>query len=164
MAFETSKRDVMANTDMESLAFDYFMKLSRVEYALKKAGFVTGKEKDGYNARPDWTAFKNDVHERMNLSLDDSDIKHLMDQRPARHLFKDGALTWSEPQKIGKGDKRALIDCCLTIRNNLFHGDKYGDGNKGRNEILLKAAAKILDSAINANDNVKYEYEQASFD
>lgn len=141
---------------IEKSACEYFLFLSKFEYALKKSGYVTADSNS--NASPDWNRFKEDMHGKISVDKNDADISVLLKQRPARQTYKDGQLGWSQPQKIGDNDNKALIDACLTIRNNLFHGGKHGDGNAGRNETLIKAATKILNSALDANSDVKQQF------
>ena len=140
---------------LEKEACEYFMLVSRMEYALKNSGFV----KSGYGdaAQLDWNGFINYIHDKVEINLEDEDIKKLMEEPARRQIYKDDKLDWSNSQRIVETGKKELLQNCLTIRNNLFHGGKYGDrnaGNAGRNEYLLKAAKKILTAAITAATNV----------
>lgn len=145
--------------DLKLAACDYFLFLSSIEYALKNGGYA--KADTDYDATPDWNKFKDSVHDSMVIDDNDPDIKAIRDQRPARQIYKNEKLDWSSPQKIGQTDKKALIDACLTIRNNLFHGGKHGDGNAGRNKTLIRAALKILNAALDAEPTVKNQLQNA---
>ena len=144
---------------LKKTACEYFLLLSKLEYALKNADFVKGNDRD--NAQPDWDKFFNDVQSKIKLDIESDDIQEFLNHPPARQLFKGGILSWSKPQKILCSDSRRVLDTCLTIRNNLFHGGKYGDGNAGRNEVLLSAATKILTSAMNVHPQVKQNFDLA---
>lgn len=145
--------------DLKLAACDYFLFLSKIEYALKNSGFV--KSDSHHNALPDWNKFKEAVHANMAIDGNDPDIRAIRAQRPARQIYRDNQLDWSTPQNIGQTDNKALIDACLTIRNNLFHGGKHGDGNDGRNKILISAAIKILNAALDAEQDVKSQLQHA---
>ncbi|PZP54958.1 MAG: hypothetical protein DI586_08350 [Micavibrio aeruginosavorus] len=146
--------------DLQQIACNYFLLLSSLEYALKNSGFV--KVDSSYNAEPDWNKFKDEVHDKMNIDISDPDIQEIIKSRPARQIFKNDNLTWATPDRINPQKTKEFIDACLTIRNNLFHGGKHKDGNAGRNEVLIKAATKILNAAIEACPLVKNKFDEAT--
>ncbi|MCD8498098.1 MAG: hypothetical protein LRZ85_08510 [Alphaproteobacteria bacterium] len=144
---------------MNKAAQDYFLFISKLEYALKNSGFVTIGRKD--SAMPDWEKFIIHVHKELRVDTVDADIRHFLDSPPKKQLYKDGNIYWSSPEKIKDSDTREMLQACLSVRNNLFHGGKHGDGNSGRNEILIRAATKILHNAVEACPLVKQWFDMA---
>jgi len=140
------------------VACDYFLLLSKLEYALKNGAYITNN-RDA--AKPDWDRFIAFVNPKIEIDVNDADIRAFLDSPPKRQLFKDGVISWSNPGKIADHDKERMLQACLTIRNNLFHGGKHGDGNTGRNMVLISAATKILSAAIEACPTVKEQFEFA---
>lgn len=129
---------------LKAAACEYFLLLSKLEYALKNCDFITNGKKDA--AKPDWNSFIDRVHGAITIDTQDNDVQKFLDNPPKKQLYQDGNLSWSEPEKIKASNQKEVLQACLTIRNNLFHGGKHGDGNAGRNEYLLSAATKILTS------------------
>jgi hypothetical protein len=51
-----------------------------------------------------------------------------------------------------------LVDMVLRVRNNLFHGDKQAIGLE-RDTLLLRASLSVIDMLLDANEQVRMEYE-----
>ncbi len=145
--------------ELEKAACDYFLLLSKIEYALKNSGFVVNGRKD--TASPHGDGFIGHVHERLAVDTEDNDIKEFLKNPPKKQLYKDGVISWSTPDTIRPGDRQEMMQACLTVRNNLFHGAKNNDGNAGRNIILIRAAQKILDAAIAVCPEIKRNFDLA---
>ena len=143
---------------LEQIACDYFLLLSRLEYALKISSYIVN---DRGSAKPDWEGFITSVSPKMKVDTNDNDIRAFLDFPPRKQLFEDGIISWSNPDKITDNDSARMLQACLTIRNNLFHGGKHGEGNAGRNIILIKAATKILRVAIETFPDVRERFEYA---
>lgn len=146
-------------SELEDAAYNYFLLLSKVEYALKNSGFVVSGRKD--TASPYWDGFIGHVHENLVVNAEDDDIKEFLKNPPKKQLYKDGVISWSTPDTIRPDDRQELMQACLTVRNNLFHGAKNNDGNAGRNIILIRAAQKILNAAIAVCPKVKIKFDSA---
>lgn len=144
---------------LETAACKYFLLLSKLEYALKNTGFITSHK--NYAAKPDWNSFIDRVHGTITIDTQDSDVQNFLNNPPKKQLYKDGNLSWSKPEEIKASNQKEALQACLTVRNNLFHGGKHGDGNAGRNEYLLSAATKILTSAMKACPKVEEKFNLA---
>ena len=154
------------DTDLENLACEYFLFMSKFEYALKQTDFV---KSDKYNnAKPDWDRFIEEISAKIKINFDDPHIQRMMNKPPKRQIYKDRKLDWNENngtiKKSHNNVPRQLIECCLTIRNNLFHGGKIDDGNQGRNKYLLNAGLKILNAAKDAHLGLKQSFISAELD
>jgi hypothetical protein len=146
-------------TPLQHEACQYFLLLSRLEYTLKNSGFVTTGKKD--TASPNWEGFIAHVHEKIKIIPGDEDIKAFLKDPPKRQLYKDGAISWSNSDAIKATDRQEMLQACLTIRNNLFHGGKNADSEAVRNLDLLKAATKIVIAAIEACPTIKSKFDLA---
>lgn len=133
--------------NLEQAACEYFFLVSKLEYALKNSNFV--KDDDG-KAKPNWNEFKNTICSRITIPAHDENVQYLASHPPKKQTYSDGRLGVSNPQSISLSNVKGLIDACLTIRNNLFHGGKHND-DQVRNLKLLKAAEIILYAALDAS-------------
>ena len=143
---------------LERRACEYFLFVSRFEYALKNTEFV--KINSDKKVQPDWDGFFDFLQGRMKLDIDD-DVEELLGKPPANQIYESEKLSWSKPQAIQHANIKEALKACLTVRNNLFHGGKHGDGNAGRNEVLLRASKKILEGALEVSPQVNEKFKLA---
>jgi len=133
---------------------EFFFVFSRFEFALKEAGYVTTSGRNSDNAMPDWDAFVKKYKEiyQCNDYVDEA-ISYLLSNPPQKQkVFRDesGSLrTVWEPFRIDRKAPvlKTLVDIVKIVRNNLFHGGKYGDkgwDDKGRVELLLKNSTIVM--------------------
>lgn len=144
---------------LEKAACEYFLLVSRLEYALKNGGFCKSGQDDA--ASPDWEKFIRDVSLDIDNLSKDEDIKYFLNNPPKKQLYKDNELSYSPPQNISDTDKQGMLQACLTIRNNIFHGAKHSDSSEQRNNRLISAATKILKAASESEDKVKQAFDNA---
>lgn len=132
--------------DVKDLAFEFFYRFARFEFALKD----NGKVKPGRHhriAEPDWNAFITDFHAEYRLS---EAARELLDSPPDVQRYKDGnAWDW-EPLILNKNesDLSRIVLVIKTVRNNLFHGGKHhakGWDDPDRVRFLLTKGIDVLD-------------------
>jgi hypothetical protein len=114
---------VMIDDGLKKLVYDFFFAFSRLEFALKSAGF---RRRDRNNAaQPNWTAFIR-KHER-HYQLSNAD-KKLLNCPPKRQCIDTkNRLVWEDVVfESGDSNLKKVSLILRTIRNNLFHGGKYG--------------------------------------
>ena len=131
---------------IERHAFEFFFRFSRFEFALKEKGYLTNTA-PGSRAAPNWGSFAQDWAVRYTIS---KQATALIDARPKCQVVGPGeSLVWQDvdlstlPTELEK-----VIRLLLVIRNNLFHGGKYGaDGwdDPARTEYLLTLGVSVLD-------------------
>ncbi len=143
---------------MENEAKDFFLFFAKFEYALKNSDFVKYDKK---RAKPDWEKFKKMTKIPSSINSDE-DVKYLKKNPPKVQCYDDTSkrLIWNERKKIN--DTSELIDACLTIRNNLFHGGKCNDSDNIRNMSLLNSAKKILEALLEENTELKRKFDDAT--
>ncbi|EGQ7678895.1 hypothetical protein [Vibrio parahaemolyticus] len=141
--------------------FDFFLVFSRFECALKETGYISAP---GSNASPDWNRFVSAYKENFDVTSDILEsYEYLTNEATAPNRQKvtsDSSYEW-KPQTINVNAPKLVlaVDSIKLVRNNLFHGGKYGDetwGDYERNihlmshSISLLFAMKELDSDIAA--------------
>ncbi len=144
----------------KSLAFDFFYKFSRFEFALKEEQDFR-KANDKNLTHYAWNAFINKHKNAYEIS---ETGKFLLDKKPKKQICdENGNLNW-ETQSFEKMDLEAVVRNIKTVRNNLFHGGKHDRGlwsDTDRNRELIIASTKILDqlsSLLELKDDYIGEY------
>ena len=132
--------------DLQELAFLFFYKYSRFEFALKENGFLRNPS-PGSAALPGWREFADTGYAAYRLSPEAAD---LIDAAPKCQVVgANGNLEWRDVDYRGfPGDLEKVIRLLQTVRNNLFHGGKHGaDGwdDPARAAMLLRLGTDVLD-------------------
>lgn len=131
---------------LQHIAFEFFYKFSRFEFALKANGYLQ-KTTVGKTALPSWKKFANQWY-REYVATDEA--KQLVDAKPKLQVIaENGELRW-ECFKTSNYQKElhVVIDALKAVRNNLFHGGKYSADDwddKERTELLLNLGTNVLD-------------------
>ena len=138
--------EAVEDLDIDSLAFEFFKKFARFEFAMKRVGFLRNEEQ-GRNAEVGWDKFQNAL--RGDYRPSKAAIK-LITLHPKKQIVgADKKLTWVEREFSGEAELDKVIVLLKTVRNNLFHGGKCVDGaewdDRQRMESLLSAASIVLD-------------------
>ena len=134
------------------LAFCFFYKYSRFEFALKENDYV----KAGHNrlAKPDWCKFVDTHCEHIPTS---DEAKELMEASPkCQVVAANNSLEWKVVELHRyTSDLGKVVRVVQTVRNNLFHGGKHGVedwDNPKRTEKLLKLGIAVLDQIAKRTD------------
>jgi hypothetical protein len=144
----------------------FFAFFSRFEYALKRSGFLV-KNKD--EASPDWDAFANDLRGRLDAITDPcfrDAVAFLQNEPPRKQVLVGGAPDWAEnPRATGEHHENYLLRLVRTIRNNLFHGGKYGSApvaDDARNSKLLAAGVTVLSHCLALSPEVEAVFKETA--
>ena len=132
-------------------AIRLFACISRFEFALKEAGFVTGVEDKAVGAG--WTEFETEVdragaYDRIR-AIDA--VRPLFDGPPKKQLRKGSGFEWGAPLPIANIQQVSTV--IRQIRNNLFHGGKAGADP--RDDELCEAATAALLFLLTVNPRVE---------
>lgn len=121
-------------------AIRLFACISRFEFALKEASFITGPE--GGNAAPDWPKFEHlAARQRAFAELCSmEETRVLVEEPPRKQLRRGDFFEWGEPLLVR--DIHELTVAIRQVRNNLFHGGK--SGADPRDDALCDAAVAAL--------------------
>ena len=153
---QSAERDLIANLPKETVAF--FAVFSRFECALKRSGYL--QKKKGADAHWDKFAkglgkpFLDEVRSR-------GDSCELIRRPPKRQINNNGQLAWQTTTQIT--DVNGLFLAVRRVRNNLFHGGKYPQGqldDTSRNEKLLLQAKSVLERALEKSPEVKRFFDK----
>jgi hypothetical protein len=150
------------------VAFKFFTQFSAMEYALKEAKFLRlndgeeirdipeSKEQSARctDAHADWRGFAEAFEEyviNQNMMTNtekkrfDEAKSQLMGNPPRKYQRK---LHTRETKWVEKSYQKPItlwdtVDCMKTVRNNLFHGNKYPFGDE-RDRLLIEACMSLL--------------------
>ena len=141
--------DILEQTpDILDLTFEFFILFSKFECALKHSGYL--KRSRGY-AEPDWNKFADNSEaslEKLFSYSNQRTVSHALyitTAPPKRQWVENGRLTWKETES--PRNFKDFLNCIKTVRNNLFHGGKFGcDGftDPERSFQLIAASIAIL--------------------
>jgi hypothetical protein len=137
------------------LIFEYFMVFSRLEFALKQAGFR--RIASDQHVEPDWNAFSSRYQSKFVADkypeLKEAFYYYLI-KPPKVQIVENNKLCWKDRQQ-GKGsDFVWVINSIRVVRNNLFHGGKF-PWDQLRDVSLLSYGLLILYECIELDDNIK---------
>jgi hypothetical protein len=132
-----------------------FACMSRFEFALKEAGYVSGAE--GRRASPNWTEFEKKAEQaRAFTGLSQIDaVKPLFDGPPKKQLRSGMSFEWGDPMPVGNFAQFGLA--MRQVRNNLFHGGKAGADP--RDDMLCEAATAALVYLLTIDPDVRNAFE-----
>lgn len=130
---------------LKRLAYEFFYRFSRFEFALKENGCLRAGP---YGiAEANWDAFVKANEQTYNLP---ATAKELLESPPDVQRYKNQRLwEWAPLNfKDGLSDLAKLVLVVKTVRNNLFHGGKHnakGWDEPVRVQFLLSRGIDVLD-------------------
>jgi hypothetical protein len=146
----------------EKLILEFFLLFSKLEYALKMAGFNKGNG----NAEANWNAFAESISDKFNRNNNaelTKGVDYILKNPPNKQIIKNGILEWSSTQPNSKSETDLLLQYICRVRNNLFHGGKYKGSlleNPDRSEQLLTSCVTILTYCLELSPNVKEAFDE----
>lgn len=148
---------MLSSDDLKEEVLEFFYLFSRFEFALKRAGYW---RKNGNNVSPDWGEF---VSKYKNIYMPNKELMTLFDRvrenPPSKQVEYLGCIIWKEYVINNKApDLQIYTDIIRIIRNNLFHGGKYGDrgwDNKERVKFLLDFSCQIIKDISSMDEELK---------
>ncbi|MGE5153415.1 MAG: hypothetical protein ACM3ST_05310 [Bdellovibrio bacteriovorus] len=146
--------------ELHQLATDFFRTFSRVEYALKTAGYLVQHKK---NAEADWTAFAQEIDYAF-LCVKTEALKeaqnYIFMHPPRKAINNNGKIEWERVVPDHKNQTDLLLQYVRRIRNNLFHGGKFNGRwfQPERSGPLVHAGLVILNSALACSEKVQAAY------
>lgn len=129
--------------NLAPIALEFFATFSRFEFALKRGNYVAGDE--GKKASPDWNGFAGDLGEEFFKQMEAADTARIFFEAPPKRLTikVGGGVEFTDQDKLT--NTQMLLAAVGLVRNNLFHGEKIGMGD--RDKALISASLFVLDSA-----------------
>lgn len=108
--------------EIQELVYAFFLQFSRFEFSLKESGYVKAGSRD--SAEPDWKIFIEQYSDSYTL---DEVEKELMAKPPLKQVYRNEKISWVDfdfPEQSTQLNN--LVFALKTMRNNLFHGGKFG--------------------------------------
>lgn len=155
-------RDPLA-ADNYKLACEFFVCFSRLEYALKRAGYY-GLSRNFLNV--DWKRFCSDFSDRFCVDSSEElrkSFDYFESFPPRNQIIRNRKLSWSKP--LLKGDSTELdwlVRVVRCVRNNLFHGGKFQSEEieePTRNAKLISHSVVVLKCLATLSDDVERYFE-----
>ncbi len=129
---------------LRNLAFDFFFRFSRFEFALKEARILKD-DRVGANAEVDWDGYIRAFRDQYVLSPAG---KALVEARPQRQIVGEHELEFRDVAfNPGASELEKVVRLANTVRNNLFHGGKHGVeywDDPERMQVLLGTTISVL--------------------
>lgn len=149
------------------LILEFFLTVSRIEYALKNAGYFERARHGG--AQPDWNRFAREIAPQFEIDAYDElqqACLYYITQPPDEQVVRDGRVVWSAAPPRKDTEFERILFLVKRVRNNLFHGGKsnpQGSEEANRNTLLIQFGLVILNEALRLNPEVRRVCEQAAF-
>ena len=148
----------------KDLVFDFIWFYSVFECALKQEGYL--KSQKGI-ANADWKKFTIDIKDSFSKIEKDSfkkAIEYISENPPKQQYIQYSKLKWRNLNIKDKfsNEERVLL-MVKTIRNNLFHGGKYQEGQileVERSSELINAALEILLGCVSLHKGLTEKLEK----
>ncbi|WP_144030219.1 hypothetical protein [Burkholderia sp. AU6039] len=132
-------------SELSKLAFEFFYRFSRFEFALKENGYLQN-ENEGAKALPGWGRLIGRYHAEFQFS---EAAAQLLTASPKEQYVGHGKqLVWKKIAIEPNTPQLAQVVRLLqVVRNNLFHGGKHADrdwANPDRTMLLLESCLTVL--------------------
>lgn len=140
------------------LACEFFAVFARAEYALKACSIVRSGT---VTVEPAWRTFAErldpDHPSLVSGSVRDA-IAYLCEHPPRVQV---APTAWEDKALRGPSDLARALEASRRVRNNLFHGGKYGHIEKPeRDSHLVKASLIFILACIEAHPEVQRAYHE----
>lgn len=137
----SGKRPISEDPALDEAALNLFWLFARMEYALKAVGFLRVADGD---AQADWDQFATSIDQRFwareaeDKLLADA-VAYILHEPPKKQVAEAGSLYWRTIVPTSASKTGVLLKYVARIRNNLFHGGKFGGRwlDPGRSGELL---------------------------
>jgi hypothetical protein len=149
------------DSEDRTLAWAFFIFFSRMEYALKRSGYLSGT----VAAQPNWDRFSSEHSLKFNPDASEqlrTAVNYFIAQPPRKQVQENREIHW-KPQEYD--EKEPLLNWLLRmircVRNNLFHGGKFplipiSEPSRDR-EVLLNSLV-ILQSSLPLDPKVQRQF------
>lgn len=146
----------------KDLVCEFMLCFSRFEFALKRSRFTKAV---GDGVKPDWDKFANSLRGKFP-EVTDADFAaavRLLDTKPPdKQVLVNDTLEWADSVRgPGESLESWVMRMVRMVRNNLFHGGKYGTKDQpelARNASLLKACLVILDRVLGLAPDTRWQF------
>lgn len=145
-------------SEVEHLAFDFFFRFSRFEFALKENRYLED-EREGRQAKPGWSKFERKFEGDYVLS---DAGRRLISLSPQRQVVAAQSALKFVPESFrdNMSDLSKVTRLLKNVRNNLFHGGKktpVGWDDPARISLLLAVGVELLEELAKIDFEADYQ-------
>jgi len=146
----------------DPIVVEFFVKFSRFEYALKRAGYLDTTRN---RVEVDWNKFAENIGQGFQDRLShpeyaqlNSAVEFLQNQPPKKLVLQSGTddLCWKKSDPSQGDVVKNILVLLRRIRNNLFHGEKPRTivGGSQRGKKLIKHGLTIIETCLELDQQV----------
>jgi hypothetical protein len=160
-AYRERTRTLLHRVHRSDLVYEFFFVFSRFEHSLLANNFIA--ERNGAVVA-DWDKFARTVNEGFNRTIGsdvEKAIRYYEEVPPKKQVLQLGRLAWKNVTPETKERLGRLLVLIRRVRNNLFHGEKFGvllEGDSKRDADLLEHGLTILYACLWTNSEVKARF------
>lgn len=143
--------------DRETI-LNFFITFSRMEYALKQSGFVSGGVKA---VSADWDKLALELRASFRpdrTKILQESVEYILNHPPKKQVLQSNTLNWVDNiRPVDEQVLKKLLIFVRSIRNNFFHGEKIKgvlEGQPQRNLKLLKCSLTVLHECLDLCSSV----------
>lgn len=124
-------------TKRDILAFNYFKTFTSFEAKLKSRGYHNNGNSKTVNI--DWNRVAKDYYLQLKYILDEGsdEGRYLLSHPPRKMVVSNSVIIFANPEEEAN-QERKLLTILYTVRNNLYHGGKYSQGELVGSERDMK--------------------------
>lgn len=141
------------------LVFKFFTVFSLFEWALKQNDKFRTYRNGKLEAN--WKVFAEDIHPGFEQDSVRESVDYLLNTPPKKQTLVNGFLDYKETKRDEPNDTVWLSKLIRRVRNNLFHGGKFGYRPQ-RDTLLIMHSLVLLEAWAQCNDDVKVSFERVS--
>jgi hypothetical protein len=148
----------------KSLVFEFFIKFSLFENALKSSGFYKQSGRNGI--KPNWEKFSEEIEQEFSRIYYlpykhelNTAVQYFLDFPPRKQGIDGGELTFKDNDLENKTLSEQLSILIRCVRNNLFHGGKF-EYERPRDTLLIQFSIIILEEWAEIIPSVRNQLNQ----
>jgi hypothetical protein len=135
----------------QDLTVEFLGTFARLEYALKRAGYVLGDEK---RVSADWDRLGRELAllDTATLAPLIGCCQYLQSHPPMKQVLEQKQLVWKIRGTAGSQVEDILLSV-RTVRNNVFHGGKFPDRHVAeplRDERLIRDCLAVMHALLSS--------------
>lgn len=150
--------DLKAANQLPPRSDELFRIFARFEFALKMAGYCRPQ---GDKVEIDWDRFANNPNMGkpfFKFAIASNICPTMLSDPPKAETISEGR--WGFASSAAKPNSvQDMMGHVRRVRNNMFHGGKYFDGNEERDAVLVSEAIAILLAAAEKDPDINFFFE-----
>ena len=142
------------------LACEFLGVFARYEYALKAAGFIPG---NANKIKADWDRYAKLIDAAFTQitspALTEA-VDYLLHYPPKKQILNNGKIEWRDvPPNANDPRTQQVLAMVRRVRNNLFHGGKFGPRGDDRDQLLVHHSLTVLRECLPLDSETRQAFE-----